>query len=151
MTGYRTARRLLGAGLQLLGRRIRILRLAQAVAAQQEDFGILHEPVGDGGGNGCVEEDVTPVGERSVRGDNGGTLLAVTGGNDLVKEVLGLLIEGQVAKLVHDESGGLRVGLELADQRVIDLRGEQMVQHVHGGGEQDALIGLADAPANDLR
>jgi hypothetical protein len=27
---------------------------------------------------------------------------------------------------------------------------EPMIQHVHGGGEQDALIGLADAPANDF-
>jgi len=25
-----------------------------------------------------------------------------------------------------------------------------VIQHVHGGGEQDALIGLADAPANDF-
>jgi len=33
---------------------------------------------------------------------------------------------------------------------VINLRSEQMIQHVHGGGEQDALIGLADAPANDF-
>jgi len=34
---------------------------------------------------------------------------------------------------------------------VINLRCEQVIQHVHGGCEQDALIGLADAPANDFR
>ena len=45
MTGYRTARRLLGADPQLPGRRILVLGLAQAVATQQEDFGVLHEPV----------------------------------------------------------------------------------------------------------
>ena len=74
----------------------------------------------------------------------------MTGGNNLTKKIRGLLIEGQVAKLVNDKRRGLRIGLELADQRVINLRSEQMIQHVHGGGEQDALIGLADAPANDL-
>ena len=66
MTGYRTARRLLGAGPQLLGRRIEVLGLAEAISAQQEDFGVFHEAVGDGGGDGRVEEDVAPVGERCV-------------------------------------------------------------------------------------
>jgi len=66
VTGYLTARRLLGADPQLLGRRIRSFGLAQAVTTQQEDFGILYEPVGDSGGDGRVEEDVAPVGERSV-------------------------------------------------------------------------------------
>ena len=59
-----TARRLHRSRPQLLGRRIRILGLAQAVAAQQEDLGVLHQAVGDGGGDGRIEEDVAPVGER---------------------------------------------------------------------------------------
>ena len=71
-------------------------------------------------------------------------------GNDLVEKIGSLLIERQVAKLVHDERRGLGIGFELADQRVIYLRSEQMIQHVHGGGEQDALVGLADAPADDF-
>ena len=83
--------------MQLLGRRIRILGLAQAVAAQQEDLGVLHQPVGDGGGDGGVEEDVAPVGERCVRSNNRGTFLAVTGGDDLIEEIRGLLVEGQIA------------------------------------------------------
>ena len=32
---------------------------------------------------------------------------------------------------------------------MIDLRSEQMIQHVHGGGEQDALIRLAGLPSED--
>ena len=71
-------------------------------------------------------------------------------GDDLIEEIRGLLIERQVAKFVNDEQRGLGVGLQLADQRVIDLRSEQVIQHVHGGGEQDALIGLAGAPADDF-
>jgi hypothetical protein len=39
-----TARRMIGAGL--LGRRIGILvRLAETVAAEQEDFGVLHQAI----------------------------------------------------------------------------------------------------------
>ena len=34
---------------------------------------------------------------------------------------------------------------------MIDLRSEQLVQHIHSGGEQNALIGLTGAPANDFR
>ena len=33
---------------------------------------------------------------------------------------------------------------------MIDLRSQQVIEHVHGGGEQHALIGLAGAPADDL-
>ena len=34
---------------------------------------------------------------------------------------------------------------------MIHLRGEQMVEHVHGCGEHHALICLASPPANNLR
>jgi hypothetical protein len=61
-TGYRTARRLIEAGGELLFRRIRVpASFTQAVAAQQEDFGVLHEPVGDSRRDGRVEQDVAPV------------------------------------------------------------------------------------------
>ena len=33
---------------------------------------------------------------------------------------------------------------------MIDLGGEQVIEHVHGSGEQDALIRLTGAPAHDL-
>ena len=33
---------------------------------------------------------------------------------------------------------------------MIDLRCVEVVQHVHGGGEQNALVGLARTPANDF-
>jgi hypothetical protein len=34
---------------------------------------------------------------------------------------------------------------------VIDLRGHQLIQHVHGRGEQHPTVGLAGPPADDLR
>jgi hypothetical protein len=74
----------------------------------------------------------------------------MAGGYDLIEQIRGLLIGSQIAKLVDDKRRGLRLGLELTYQRVINWRGEQVIQHVHRGGEQDAPIGLADTPANDL-
>ncbi len=50
--------------------------LAKTVTAQQENFGVLDQPVGNGGSDGGVVEDVAPVGERGVGSDNGRALLA---------------------------------------------------------------------------
>ena len=33
---------------------------------------------------------------------------------------------------------------------MIDLRSQEMVEHVHGGGEQHPLVGLTGTPGNDL-
>src|SRR5215510_8180823 len=87
-----------GACLQPAGlfgsRRIGIpVAFAKAVATKQEDLGVLHQPVGDGGRDGGVVEDVAPVGEGRVGGNDGGSLVTVARGDDLVKEIGALLIE----------------------------------------------------------
>jgi len=51
---------------KLLGWRIRVLGLTEAIAAEQEDLGVLDEAVGDRRGDGRIEENVAPVGERCV-------------------------------------------------------------------------------------
>ncbi len=33
---------------------------------------------------------------------------------------------------------------------MIDLRSQEMVEHVHGSGEQHPLVGLTGAPGDDL-
>jgi hypothetical protein len=48
------------------GRRRALLSFAQAFSTQQKDLGVFHQPVGDGGGDGGVVEDVAPGGERSI-------------------------------------------------------------------------------------
>ena len=88
---------MIGAGADYSAGGFGFLGFAEAVAAEQEDLGVLDQPVGDGGGDGRVEEDVAPVGERCVGGDDCGAFLAVAGGDDLIEEIRGLLIEGQVA------------------------------------------------------
>ena len=83
--------------LRFLGRRCGILGLAQTFAAQQEDLRVFDQAVGDGGGDGGVEEDVPPVGERCVRCNNCRAFLAVSCGDDLIEKIGGLLIKGQIA------------------------------------------------------
>ena len=68
----------------------------------------------------------------------------------MIKEIGSRLIEGQVAEFVANQERGLDVGFQLADQRVIDVGGQEMIEHVHGGGEEHTLIGLTGAPGNDL-
>jgi len=78
-----------------------LLGIADAWAPEQEDLGVLNQPVGDCGGNGRVIENIAPVGKRRVGGNNSRSFLAVAGGNNLIKQVRGLLIERQVTKLVN--------------------------------------------------
>jgi hypothetical protein len=88
---------LIAAGSKLLFRRSGVLAgLAKTVATEQEDLGVLHQAVGDGGGNGGVVQNVAPVREWRVGRDDGGFFLAVPGGDYLIKEIGRLLIEGQI-------------------------------------------------------
>ena len=61
---HHSAARHRGRRLGFLGRRIGILGFAQALAAQQENLGVFHQSVG--GGDGGIEEDVSPVRKRCV-------------------------------------------------------------------------------------
>src|ERR1017187_9958572 len=68
--GYRHSAALDRSQRKLLGWRSRILvGLTEAVAPEQEDLGVLDEAVGDRRGDGRIEENVAPVGERCVGGD----------------------------------------------------------------------------------
>src|ERR1044072_7941060 len=101
--GYRTVRRLLVAG-DLLVRRCGVSGgFGEGIAAEQEDLGVLDQAVGDRGGDGRVEQNVAPVGEWSVRRNDAGLLAAVAGRDDLIEQIRGLLVEGEIPKLVNDQ------------------------------------------------
>src|SRR5271157_3904735 len=132
-------------------RGLTLVAFAKAIASEQEDLGVLHQAIGDGRGDGGVVENVAPLGKGSVGGDDRTATQAVTRRDDLIKQIGGLLVEREVTEFVADQQRRVGVELELANQGVIDLRGGQLVEHIHGGGEQDATIGLTCAPADDLR
>src|ERR1700691_1221365 len=76
------------------GRRIRFaVALAETISAEQKDFGVLHQAVGDGVSDGRVIEDVAPVGECGVSSDDSRALLAVSGRDDLIEEIRTLLVK----------------------------------------------------------
>ena len=65
----------------------------------------MDEPVGDGGSGGGVVEELSPVLEGEIGGDDGGgALIAVV--EDLVEEVGAAGIEGEVAQFVDEEQLG---------------------------------------------
>src|SRR5260370_30780420 len=45
--------------------RLALIRFAEAFACEEEDLGVFHQAIGDGGSNGGVVEDVAPVGDLS--------------------------------------------------------------------------------------
>ncbi len=77
-----------------------LIAFAKAIATEQEDLGVFHQTVGNGGRDGGVVKNVAPFGEGRVGGDDGGALVTVTGGDHLKEQVGGLLIERQVTQFV---------------------------------------------------
>jgi len=63
---------------------------------------MFDEPFSDGGRHGVVEEDLPPVFEGLVGGQDHGSDLGSFGG-DLEEEITALLVERQVPELVDDE------------------------------------------------
>ena len=63
----------------------------------------------------------------------------MAGGDNLIEEIRRPLVEGQISKFVTDEQRGLGIGLELADEGMIDLGGEQVIEH--GGTAAVSLAG----------
>ena len=78
---------------QLLSRRCgTVFGFAKAVAAEQEDLRVFHEPIHDCRGDGGIEKDVAPFRKGGVGRNEYGPLLAVASGDDLIKQIGRLLI-----------------------------------------------------------
>src|SRR5258707_10222437 len=94
-SGYRHSAELAGSPGRLFGsRRIWIaIAFAETVAAEKKDLGVLHEAIGDGRSDGGVVEDVAPVGEGRVGGDDGRALVTVARRDHLIEEIGALLVE----------------------------------------------------------
>ena len=61
-----------------------------------------------------------------------------------------MLVERKISEFVHDQQRRFGIDPELAHERVIDLRGEQVIEHIHGRGEKHALVGLTGTPSDDF-
>ena len=121
----------------------------------------MDESVGDGGGGGAVVEELPPILECEVGGDDGrGALVAPV--EDLIEQIRAAGIEGQIAQLVDEEQLGCGPGGETAVEAILGLSGDEIVDEICGGGEADAVaaeaselsdgvseVGLADAAGAD--
>jgi site-specific DNA recombinase len=107
-----------------------------------DDFGVMHESVDHGGGDGVVAEDFTPAAEGFVGADDE-TGPFVAGGHELEEQVGGFALERDVADFVNDHE---RVAAE-ADEFGLEssgvMSGAEPVDPLGGGGEGDAMPGQA--------
>lgn len=53
------------------------------------------------------------------------------------------MAEGKITELVNDKQVRRLIVLELLQERVVGLGGDQVIDHVHGGCEKDLEIGVA--------
>ena len=63
---------------------------------------VMQDTVQDGGGNGDVSEDLSPLGEGLVGSKDGGGLL-ITPGDELEEQVRTLNVHGKIADFINDE------------------------------------------------
>src|SRR5881227_3392003 len=84
---------------------------AVALAADVEDGGVAEQAVDDGGGDDRIGEDMAPVGEAAIRGQDDRALVGPTA-DDLEDPVGRGLVEREVAQLVDHQDRWAEVGAE---------------------------------------
>src|SRR6266850_2380208 len=93
----------------------------------------------DEGDDGCgVGEDVVPLGEGLVGGDEGWDLEIATA-DDLEEEVGVAMVVGEVAQLVDHQELGACVAAEAELEQMGAVPLGQVGQEGTGGGEQDGV------------
>lgn len=111
---------------------------ASGLTDDADEQTLVDEAVGDGGGRGRVVEEVTPVLEGQIRGDDGGgTQVALV--DDLVEQVGASGVEAQVSELVDEEQVVAGPGGEALAEGVAGLGCDQVVDEIGGEGEADAV------------
>lgn len=118
---------------------------------------MVDEPIEDGGSDRIVIEDLAPILERAVCGEDHGALF-VTVGHDLEEKVGAILVERQEAQLIDDEEFRRAETVDGARKRVIGLGGGEGIDEIGGGdpegfnffltggvGKCQGDVGLADA------
>ena len=112
---------------------------SEALSVDEDGVAVVEEAVEDGAcERGVVAEESRPLVVGEVGGDDGAAVL-VPQGEDLEEEAGAVVVDGEVAHLVEDEELGIGVELHLADERSVELRLLEGVDHAHGGLEPDVM------------
>lgn len=118
---------------------------------------MMDEPIEDGRSDRIIIEDLAPILERAVGGEDHGALF-VTVGHDLEEKVGAILVERQEAQLIDDEEFRRAETVDGARKGVIGLGGGEGVDEIGGGdpkgfnfilaggvGEGQGDVGLTNA------
>ena len=109
----------------------------------------MDESVGDGGGGGGVVEELSPVLEGEVGGDDGrGALIALV--EDLVEQIGAAGVEGQVSQLVDEQEVVGGPSREAPGEGVACLGGDELVDEIGGEGETHAVAAQAGELAESV-
>src|SRR5688572_19791840 len=120
------------------------------LALDVDEEAAVDEAVGDGGGGGGVVEELSPVLEGQVGGDDGGGAL-VAAIEDLVEQVGAAGVEAQVAQFVEQKELVRGPYPQPPVQAVARLRGDEVVDEIGGGGEADTMTTEASEQADGVR
>src|SRR5687767_3608374 len=96
----------------------------------------FEDPVEDRLSEVLVVEDTAPRVERLVGGEDHGPLAAVPVVDDVEEHVGRVGAVGEVADLVHDEQGGMRVRKECLGEAAAAAGSGEVVDQLGGGGEE---------------
>jgi hypothetical protein len=102
----------------------------------------VDEPVDQGGGDHGVAEDLAPLLEAAVGGDDDRAAF-VAAGDEREEQVGGLALQGQVANFVDDEQVVALQPAQLGLELVAVLGGLELGDPLLRGGEGDAVAALA--------
>jgi len=102
----------------------------------------VDEAVSNRCGHSGGVEHLSPVSEGQIGCNQRGFCL-VSCADNLEEEVRSLLAEGKVTHFVNSEEGRGLIIVEFFEQRAIGLCGDEMIDHIDGGGKQDLDIGVA--------
>ena len=105
-------------------------------------MGVVNEAVDERGGDHGVAEDFAPGFEAAVAGEDDRAAF-VAARDEREEQVRGLAFQGQVADLVDDEQPVAFEAFEFLVERVAVLSVLEAVDPLLGGGERDAVPGLA--------
>src|SRR3990172_4163220 len=127
-----------------------LLGVAEALAGEAEDRGLVDEAIDGGDGARLRREEMLPAGEAGVGGEDDGRL-AIPGGDEAVEVVGGLLVEAAgVAELVEEQHLRLGVATERALEGAVGVGGLEVLEHVGGGDAQGRIAGDAGGVGDGL-
>src|SRR5712691_4845250 len=114
-----------------------------AIALNDHRVAVVQEPVEDRRSENVVAEDLAPLPDELVGGDEKAALL-VAASDELEEEMRRSLLEGQIAELVDDQELGLGVEGELVGELAVELGAGERTEQRGGAGEEYGMARLDD-------